>query len=140
MKLRPNRTKFDKFYKGKAINRVTSKNNYFSQHQSGMLIIKTSMSARLNAKQIEIIHITLNKLLKKAGKTNITVFPHIPISKKPNEIRMGKGKGAVDHWACRVTAGCTLCEIETNSITKALKAIDSVKFRLPIKIRTLILE
>lgn len=137
MKLRPKKTKFDKAYKGKAINRIISKNSY-NQFSTGTIALKTLMSCRLTGKQIEILYITINKFLKRSGSINITVFPHTPVSKKPNEIRMGKGKGAVDHWVCRILAGTIICEIETNNVQKALKAIAYAKFRLPVKIRTII--
>lgn len=138
MKLRPKKTKFDKSYKGKAINRIISKNSY-NQFINGTIALKTLMSCRLTAKQIEILYITLNKFLKRSGSINITIFPNTPVSKKPNEIRMGKGKGAVDHWVCRILPGTIICEIETNNLQKALKAITYAKFRLPVKIRTIIL-
>ena len=138
MKLQPKKTKFDKSYKGKAINRIISKNSY-NQFTNGSIALKTLMSCRLTGKQIEILYITLNKFLKKAGSINITVFPSTPVSKKPNEIRMGKGKGAVDHWICRILPGTIICEIETSNINKALKAIAYAKFRLPVRVRTIIL-
>ena len=100
--------------------------------------LKALENCRLTAKQLEIIYITINKFLKRSGTIYIPLFPQIPVSKKPNEIRMGKGKGAVDHWVCRIVAETIICEIETNSISKALKAVAFVKFRLPIKIKTLI--
>lgn len=137
MKLRPKKTKFDKSHKGKAINRIISKNSY-NQFNNGTIALKTLMSCRLTAKQIETLYITINKFLKRSGTINIPIFPNTPISKKPNEIRMGKGKGAIDHWACRLLAGTIICEIETNNVQKALKAITYAKFRFPVKLRTII--
>jgi len=138
MKLRPKKTKFDKHHKGKVINRIISKNSY-EQFSTGTIALKTLMSYRLTAKQIEILYITINKFLKRSGSIYIPIFPSTAISKKPNEIRMGKGKGAVDHWVCKVLPGTIICEIETNNVKKALKAITYAKFRLPVKIRTIIL-
>ena len=138
MKLQPKKRKFTKSFKGKAINRITSKNSY-DQSSNGTIALKTLMGYRLSAKQTETLYITLNKFLKKAGKINITIFPQTPVSKKPNEIRMGKGKGAVDHWVCRIIPGSIICQIETNNFQKAKKAISYAKFRLPIKIKTIIL-
>lgn len=138
MKLQPKKRKFNKSFKGKAINRIISNNNYDQLH-SGSIALKTMVSCRLTSKQIEILYITLNKFLKKAGNIFINVFPQTPVSKKPNEIRMGKGKGAVDHWVCRIVPGTIICQIETNNIKKAFKAISYAKFRLPIKIKTIIL-
>ena len=110
MKLRPKKTKFDKSFKGKAINRIISKNSY-SQSHTGTIILKALMSCRLTSKQIEILYITINKVLKRSGTIHIPIFPNTPVSKKPNEIRMGKGKGAVYHWVCRILAGTIICEI-----------------------------
>ena len=138
MKLQPKKSKFDKSHKGKAINRITSKNIY-NQFTTGTIALKTLMSCRMTGKQIEILYITLNKFLKKAGSITIPIFPNTPVSKKPNEIRMGKGKGAVNHWVCRLLPGTIICEIETSNLKKALKAITYAKFRLPIKIRTIML-
>lgn len=137
MKLQPKKCKFNKSFKGKAINRIIANNSY-DQLQNGTIALKALMSYRLTGKQIEILYITLNKFLKKAGNIYINIFPQTPVSKKPNEIRMGKGKGAVDHWVCRLTSGTTICEIETNNFKKAFKAIAYAKFRLPIKIKTTI--
>jgi large subunit ribosomal protein L16 len=138
MKLQPKKSKFTKSHKGKAINRITSKNTY-SQISNGTIALKTLMGYRLTGKQMEVLYVTLNKFLKKAGRINITIFPQTPVSKKPNEIRMGKGKGAIDHWVCRILPGTIICEIETSNFKKALKAITYAKFRLPIKIKTIFL-
>ena len=138
MKLQPKKSKFTKSHKGKAINRITSKNTY-SQISNGTIALKTLVGYRLTGKQMEVLYITLNKFLKKAGRINITIFPQTPVSKKPNEIRMGKGKGAINHWVCRILPGTIICEIETGNFKKALKAITYAKFRLPIKIKTIFL-
>ena len=138
MKLRPKKTKYSKSFKGRPINRIISNINY-DRFNNGTVALKTLMHCRLTAKQIEILYITINKFLKRSGSINITLFPHTPVSKKPNEIRMGKGKGAIDHWVCRILPGTIICEIETNSLKKVLKAIAYAKFRLPIKVRTIIL-
>ena len=138
MKLQPKKRKFNKAYKGKFSNRITSKNNY-NQYPNATISLKTLTGYKLTGKQIEILYITLNKFLKKAGSINITIFPHIPVSKKPNEIRMGKGKGAINHWVCRIIPGTIICHIETDNFKKALKAITYAKFRLPIKIKPIIL-
>ena len=82
---------------------------------------------------LRLIFFCINKLLKKLGKTNIKVFPHHQISKKPLEVRMGKGKGNVDHWVFNVKTGFTICEIKTNFLLKAIKALKLAQIRLPIK-------
>ena len=83
MKLQPKKRKFAKSHKGKAINRIISKNLY-NQNSNGTIVLKTLVNYRLTGKQVEILYITLNKFLKKAGRINITIFPQTPVSKKPN--------------------------------------------------------
>lgn len=138
MKLQPKKSKFSKSFKGKLTNRINSKNKY-NQLNNGSIGLKTLKNCKLTGKQIENLYHTLNKFLKKAGTITINIFPQTPISKKPNEIRMGKGKGAINHWACKILPGTIICEIETNNFKKAFKAITYTKFRLPIKIKTIIL-
>ena len=128
----PKKFKFKKHQKGKSFNRI-NKNLDFNNLLFGSVGLKALESGRLNSKQIESIKQTINKIVKKSGRTFINVFPNTAISKKPLEIRMGKGKGAVDHWIFKVKAGSILCEIETNSIVLALKALKLAQIRSPIK-------
>ena len=74
-----------------------------------------------------------NKQIKKLGRLKVNIFPHTPISKKPIEVRMGKGKGNVDHWIFKVKPGFILYEIETIFIPIAIKALQRGQVRLPIK-------
>ena len=74
----------------------------------------------------------MNKIIKKFGQVKINIIADTPITKKPIEIRMGKGKGAVDHWISKITSGCILFEIETNSKILAVKALKAAQLRLPI--------
>lgn len=134
MNLQPRKTKYNKFNKGKAINKIISQNNLCDNNVS-TVYIKTITHYKLNANLINLLYSTLNKIIKKSGTICIKVFPHVSVTKKPTEIRMGKGKGAVDHWICRLQPGTLLCKIETNNIQRTLKAISCAKFRLPIKIR-----
>ena len=138
MKLQPKKRKFNKSFKGRSINRIISTNLY-SEYSKGTILLKTLVSSRISGRQIENLYNTLNKFLKKSGSIYISLFPHTPVSKKPNEIRMGKGKGAVDHWVCRVLPGTIICQIETNNLQRAIKAVSYAKFRLPIKIKTIYL-
>ena len=138
MKLQPRKYKYLKTHKGKATNRILSKNNY-NQFTTGSIALKTLVHYRLTGRQIEILYITLNKFLKKTGTIIIPLFPQTSVSKKPNEIRMGKGKGGVDHWACKILPGTIICEIETSNIKQALKAISYAKIRLPLKVKTILL-
>jgi large subunit ribosomal protein L16 len=75
--------------------------------------------------------------MKKLGKVYFKIFPHNPITKKPLEIRMGKGKGNVDHWVYNSKIGVLLCEIQTQHYIKAFKALKAAQHRLPIKTKIL---
>ena len=74
----------------------------------------------------------MNKILKKRGFIKINIFPQTPISKKPLEIRMGKGKGNIDHWVFKVKPGFVLFEIETEFRSLAIKALKLVQIRISL--------
>jgi large subunit ribosomal protein L16 len=136
MKLQPKKTRFNKFPKGKPLTRVKSNLNWMQTTKS-VIALKALTPSKLTGKQIESLYNHLNKFLKKNGIIKINLFPQIPVSKKPNEIRMGKGKGAIFAWVCRILPGSIFCEIETNNFKKAIKALEYTKFRLPFKVRVL---
>lgn len=98
-----------------------------------VLGLKALECGRLSSKQLKTLKQTITKTLKKNGLLILKVFPQTPITKKPLEIRMGKGKGAVDHWVCKIKAGMIFCFIISNNKILARKALESVKIRLPIK-------
>ena len=128
----PKKTKFKKAQKGKKLNTV---NKVYSLNKLnyGVIGLKSLSNATLTAKQLETLQQMINKFIKRVGRLFICVFPHTPVSKKPLEIRMGKGKGNVHHWSCKIKAGTTLCEIQTSSITSGIKALKAVQSRLPFK-------
>lgn len=128
----PKRSKFKKQQKGKFFNRINSINSS-NQLCFGSIGLKSLSFSRLTAKQIESIRKSISKLVKKTGRLIIHVFPNVPISQKPLEIRMGKGKGNVDHWVFKVKPGFLLCEIITDQIEVAKKALMSVKKKMNIK-------
>ena len=74
----------------------------------------------------------MNKILKKTGQIKINIIADTPISKKPIEIRMGKGKGSVDHWIAKVNSGTVIFEIETASKILAVNALKAAQIKLPI--------
>lgn len=89
----------------------------------------------LTAQQIEAVRVTLNRKLKKIGELFIRVFPDKPISKKPAETRMGKGKGSPEVWAAVVKRGRIMFEISGVEETLAREILSSAKYKLPIKVR-----
>jgi large subunit ribosomal protein L16 len=101
----------------------------------GSIGLKALAPGRLTSKQIEAVRQSINKVIKKQGRLKINIFPDTPISKKPIEVRMGKGKGSVDHWVFKVKPGFVLYEIETAFLSLAIKALEAGQIRLPIKTR-----
>lgn len=132
MNLIPRQHKYKKQQKGRFCNKV---NQVFELNnlKFGSFGLKSIDFGRLNSKQIESMYQSINKLIKKNGRIILKIFPHIPISKKPIEVRMGKGKGNVDHWVAKIKFGTLLCEIETSFTALALKALRLAQMRLPIK-------
>jgi len=127
----PKVSKFKKSQKGRVLNKVSNNNSF--HRLRGSLGLKAITTGRLDSKQLVSMKQTINKFIKKSGRVIVNVFPHQPISKKPKEIRMGKGKGGVDHWVSKIVAGSILCEIETNSTSNGLTALKAAQIRLPIR-------
>ena len=76
--------------------------------------------------------------MKKKGKVLITIFPQTPITKKPVEVRMGKGKGSVAFWVAKIKAGRIICEISTFKISYAVKVLNNLRYRLPVKTKAVV--
>lgn len=128
----PKKSKFKKYQKGKAFNRVTTP-ILLNNLQIGSIGLRAIEFGRLTSKQVEAIFKIINKTIKKTGRLVLKVFPQTPISKKPIEIRMGKGKGSVDHWVSKVKSGSIICELEVNSHLTAIKALQLAQLRIPFK-------
>jgi large subunit ribosomal protein L16 len=133
----PRNSKFKKQQKGKHFNCIY-RNNSLNQLHFGSVGLKALSFNRLTSKQIETLRKTLNKLVKKTGRLVIHAFPNIPVSQKPLEIRMGKGKGNVDRWEFKVKPGFILCEIITDQIEIAKKALTLIKKRMNIKTKIIV--
>ena len=88
---------------------------------------------RIVSKQIEAARVALTRYMKRTGKVWLRIFPNIPVSKKPTEVRMGKGKGAPEFWACRVKPGRIIFEVDGISETVAREALYKASTKLPIK-------
>lgn len=102
----------------------------------GMYGIYAMESIRLNAEQIEAARFAILKTVgRKDLKLWVRVFPHIPVTKKPLEVRMGKGKGSVDHFVAYVKAGKLLYEFNCPSESRAKAAYKQAAYKLPIKVR-----
>ena len=134
MLLSPRNFKYRKQQKGKSFNKIIgSSNPGLVSLKFGSVGLKALSPGRLTAKQINSVRQSINKQIKKLGRLKVNIFPNTPITKKPIEVRMGKGKGNVDHWVFKVKPGFILYEIETSFTSVAIKALKLGQIRLPIK-------
>lgn len=124
----PKRTKFRKYQKGRASGVVSNMDTL----KFGKFGIKTLKAARIQSKTIEAIRRIITRKFKRTGVIWIRIFPDISVSSKPAEVRMGKGKGSPDFWACRVKKGQILFEMDGVSPTLAMQAVKAAKYKLPV--------
>ena len=127
--LSPKKTKFRKQFKGRI--HGTSKGNYALNY--GSFGLKAMEPERVTSRQIEAARKAITRYLKRAGRMWIRIFPDVPVSKKPAEVRMGKGKGSIEYWACRVKPGRILFEIDGVTEETAKEALYKASAKLPIK-------
>lgn len=128
--LQPKRTKFRKCQKGTNNKKVATKGNKLNFGEFGL---KSTENARITARQIEASRIVISKYLKRGGRIWIRIFPDKPITKKPIEVRQGKGKGNVEFWVALVQPGRVLFEITGVSKDIAFKALKLASYKLPVK-------
>ena len=129
--LQPKRTKYRKAFKGRISGAAKGGFNL----DFGSYGLKAMEPDRLTARQIEAARRAITRHMKLAGRVWIRVFPDVPVSKKPAEVRMGSGKGAPEFWAARVKPGRILFELEGVSGTIAKEALALGAAKLPIKTR-----
>ncbi len=127
--LQPKRTKFRKQFKGR--NRgLASTGSKVSFGEFGLKAIERGM---ITARQIEAARRAMTRHIKRGGKIWIRVFPDVPVSKKPLEVRMGKGKGNVEFWVCKIQPGRVLYEMEGVNEVIARQAFKLASAKLPFK-------
>ena len=129
--LQPSRTKFRKQFKGRI--HGTAKGG--TQLSFGQYGLKALAPERLTARQIEAARRAITHHMKRAGRVWILVFPDVPISKKPVEVRMGKGKGQPEWWACKVKPGRIMFEVDGVNEETAKEAMRLAAAKLPIATR-----
>ena len=129
--MQPKKTKFRKAHKGR-IHGVASSGATLSFGQFGL---KAMEPDRVTARQIEAARRALTRHMKRAGRVWIRVFPDVPVSKKPIEVRMGKGKGAPEFWVARVAPGRIMFEVDGVPEPLAREAFALAAAKLPIKTR-----
>src|SRR5829696_4915091 len=129
--LQPKRTKYRKAFKGRISGAAKGGFNL----DFGAYGLKAMEPDRLTARQIEAARRAITRHMKRAGRVWIRVFPDVPVSKKPTEVRMGKGKGAPEFWACKVKPGRIMFEIDGIPVDLAREALTLAAAKLPIKTR-----
>lgn len=129
--LQPKRTKFRKQHKG----RIKGAAKGGSRLTFGTFGLKAMEPDRVNARQIEAARRAITRHMKRAGRVWIRIFPDLPVSAKPTEVRMGKGKGSIDYWAARVKPGRIMFEIDGVSEEVAREALRLGGRKLSVKTR-----
>ena len=127
--LQPTRTKYRKAHKGR-IHGKASRGNLMNYGAFGLKALEPE---RVISKQIEAARVALTRYMKRQGRVWTRIFPNIPVSKKPIEVRMGKGKGSPEYDACRVKPGRILFEVDGVSEEVAKVALYKASAKLPIK-------
>ena len=129
--LQPKRTRFRKAFKG----RISGEAKGGFELNFGQYGLKAMEPERVTARQIEAARRALTRHMKRAGRVWIRIFPDVPVSKKPTEVRMGKGKGAPEVWAARVHPGRIMFELDGVPVDLAKEALRLAAAKLPIKTR-----
>jgi len=132
--LQPKRTKFRKMHKG----RIKGLAKGGSQLNFGTYGLKSLEPSRVTARQIEAARRAMTRHMKRAGRVWIRIFPDVPVTKKPTEVRMGKGKGSVEFWAAKVKPGRVMFEIDGVSGEVAKQAMELAAAKLPVKCKFIV--
>jgi large subunit ribosomal protein L16 len=129
--LQPKRTKFRKQFKG----RIHGIAKGGTDLNFGSFGLKAMEPERVTARQIEAARRAITRQMKRQGRVWIRIFPDVPVTAKPTEVRMGKGKGSVEYWVAPVKAGRIMFEIDGVSATLAQEAIRRGGAKLPLRTR-----
>ncbi|MBT5108172.1 MAG: 50S ribosomal protein L16 [Rhodospirillaceae bacterium] len=129
--LQPKRTKFRKQHKG----RVHGLAKGGTTLNFGAYGLKAVTTGRITARQIEAARRAITRHMRRAGKVWIRVFPDVPVSGKPAEVRMGKGKGAPEYWMCRIKPGRIMFELDGVDAEVAKRAFELASAKLPVNTR-----
>jgi large subunit ribosomal protein L16 len=132
--LQPKRTKYRKQQKGR--NKGLAHRG--STISFGSFALKSVESGRIDSRQIESARIAMTRFMKREGKVWIRIFPDKPITKKPQEVRMGKGKGALDHYVAQIQPGRILFEMDGVPLEVATEALRLAAQKLPVLTKTVV--
>jgi large subunit ribosomal protein L16 len=134
--LSPKRTKFRKQHKG----RIKGEAKGGFDLTFGSYGLKATEPERVTARQIEAARRAMTRHMKRQGRVWIRIFPDVPVTQKPTEVRMGKGKGSVEYWAAKVKPGRVMFEIDGVSEPIAKEALRLAAMKLPVKCRFVVRE
>lgn len=129
--LQPKRTKFRKQFKG----RIRGEAKGGSELNFGSYGLKATEPERVTARQIEAARRAMTRHMKRQGRVWIRIFPDVPVTSKPTEVRMGKGKGSVDYWAAKIKPGRVMFELDGVTDQVAREALRLAAMKLPVKCR-----
>ena len=132
--LSPKKLKFRKRQKGR-IKGEAQRGNHLAFGEYGLMAVE---SGRINSRQIEAARIAMTRKTKRGGQVWIKIFPDVPVSKKPAEVRMGKGKGSVDHYVAKIRPGRILYEMAGVENVIAREALELAAAKLPIKTKLIV--
>ncbi|MEC9491854.1 50S ribosomal protein L16 [Flexistipes sp.] len=127
--LMPKKLKYRKQFKGRIKGKATKGNSI----EFGEYGLQATQKGKITSRQIEAARIAINRSLRRGGKVFIRVFPHKPITQRPAETRMGKGKGAVEFYVAPIKEGTILYEVRGVSEEKAQEALRLASHKLPVK-------
>lgn len=130
--LQPKRTKFRKAHKG----RIKGNAKGGTDLNFGSFGLKSMEAERITSRQIEAARRAITRHMKRAGRVWIRIFPDVPVSKKPVEVRMGKGKGSPEYWVAKVKPGRIMFEIDGVPPEVARRALELGAAKLPVKTKT----
>ena len=134
--LQPKRTKFRKQFKG----RIHGQAKGGSDITFGTYALKATEPDRINARQIEAARRAMTRHMKRQGRVWIRIFPDVPVTSKPIEVRMGKGKGSVDRWVAKVKPGRIMFEIDGVDEVTAKEALRLAAMKMSVKCRVVTRE
>ncbi|MEM6489879.1 MAG: 50S ribosomal protein L16 [Pseudomonadota bacterium] len=134
--LSPKRTKFRKQHKG----RIHGDAKGGTELNFGSYGLKAVTPERVTARQIEAARRTMTRHMKRQGRVWIRIFPDVPVTQKPTEVRMGKGKGSVEYWCAKVKPGRIMFEIDGVAEPIAREALRLAAMKLPVQTRVVIKE
>ena len=127
--LQPKRSKFRKAHKG----RIHGKAKRGTRLNFGAYGLKAISPERVTARQVEAARRAMTRHMKRAGRVWIRIFPDVPVSQKPAEVRQGKGKGSPEYWVCRIKPGRIMFEMDGVPLAVAKRAMELAAAKLPVK-------